>query len=156
VVYSSLTKEGYEKLKEKLDFLVKVRRKEIAAALEHARAFGDLRENGEYEAAKEEQNLNEIKIAELAQKLTSVRIINDSDIPKDKAYIGATVRLKDLKLNEELEYTLVSEVESDFSQNKISVTSPVGKGLLGRMENDTVEIVVPAGVLNYQILKISR
>jgi transcription elongation factor GreA len=156
VVYSSLTKEGYEKLKEKLDFLVKVRRKEIAAALEHARAFGDLRENGEYEAAKEEQNLNEIKIAELAEKLTFVRIINDSDIPKDKAYIGATVRLKDLKLNEELEYTLVSEAESDFSQNKISVTSPVGKGLLGRMENDTVEIVVPAGVLNYQILKISR
>lgn len=151
-----LTPEGYNQLREKLEYLIKVRRKEIAKALEHARSFGDLSENAEYDAAKEEQRMNEIKISELAGRLSSARILGDENIASDKVYIGATVRLLDLKTKEELEYMLVSEDEADFFQNKISVSSPVGKGLLGKMENETAEIEIPSGVLNYKIIKISR
>ena len=153
---SHFTKEGYKKLENQLNHLIKVRRKEIAKALEHARSFGDLHENAEYSAAKEEQVLNEQKIAELAARLSSARILDDSNIAKDRAYIGATVKIKDMKSNEEFEYILVSEAEADFTENKISVTSPIGKGLLGHRENETVAIQAPAGILHYKILKISR
>jgi transcription elongation factor GreA len=151
-----MTREGYEKLREKLTFLVNVRRKEIAKQLEHARSFGDLSENAEYETAKQEQALNEAKISELVGQLSSASIIDDRNIASDKVYIGARVKLFDLKGNEELEYTLVSEAEADFLEGKISVTSPVGKALLGKTENDVVEIQVPAGVLLYKVLRISR
>ena len=154
VIY--LTREGQQKLKEQLDYLVKVRRKEIAKSLETARAFGDLRENAEYETAKTEQSLNEIKIKELAEKLTTSQILDDTDIPKDKAYLGATVRLRDLDRNEEFDYMLVSDAEADFFENKISVASLIGKALLGHCINETVQIQVPAGLLNYRILSISR
>jgi transcription elongation factor GreA len=154
VIY--LTREGQQKLKEQLDYLVKVRRKEIAKALETARAFGDLRENAEYETAKTEQSLNEIKIKELAEKLTISQILDDTDIPKDKAYLGATVRLRDLDRDEEFDYMLVSDAEADFMENKISVASLIGKALLGHTVNETIQIQVPAGLLNYQILSISR
>jgi transcription elongation factor GreA len=151
-----MTREGYEKLREKLNYLVNVRRKEIARQLEHARGFGDLSENAEYETAKQEQALNEAKISELVGQLSSAAIIDDLEIARDRAYIGAKVKLFDMKGDEELEYILVSEAEADFLENKISVTSPVGKALLGKMENDEVEIQVPAGVLHYRILQISR
>ena len=151
-----ITREGYEKLREKLNHLVNVRRKEIAKQLEIARGFGDLSENAEYETAKQEQALNEAKISELVTQLSSASILDGQAIAHDKVYIGATVRLFDLKADEELEYMLVSEVEADFLENKISVTSPVGKALLGKMENDVVEIQVPAGRLLYKILQISR
>lgn len=153
---SHFTREGYAKLEKQLNHLIKVRRKEIAKALEHARSFGDLHENAEYNAAKEEQVLNEQKIAELAARLSSARILDDSNIDKDRAYIGATIKIKDMESNEEFEYILVSEAEADFTENKISVTSPIGKGLLGHKENETVAIEAPAGILNYKILKISR
>jgi transcription elongation factor GreA len=151
-----LTPDGYAKLREKLDYLLKVRRKEIAKMLEHARSFGDLSENAEYDAAKDEQRMNEIQISELATKLSSARVIGNGEIASDKVYIGATVKLLDLRSNEGLEYTLVSEDEADFSCNKISVTSPVGKGLLGKAENEIVEIEVPSGILNYKIIQITR
>ena len=151
-----MTREGYEKLREKLNHLVNVRRKEIAKQLEHARSFGDLSENAEYETAKQEQALNEAKINELVTQLSSASIIDDLEIAQDKVYIGARVRLFDMKLKEELEYMLVSEAEADFLENKISVTSPVGKALLGKMEEDIVEIRVPAGQLIYKVLQISR
>jgi transcription elongation factor GreA len=151
-----MTREGYEKLREKLNFHVNVRRKEIAKQLEHARSFGDLSENAEYETAKQEQALNEAKINELVAQLSSATIIDDLEIARDKVYIGARVRLFDMKQKEELEYTLVSEAEADFLENKISVTSPVGKALLGKMEKDVVEIQVPAGQLLYQVIQISR
>ena len=153
---SYMTREGYRKLEEELNYLIKVRRKEIAQQLEHARSMGDLRENAEYSAAKEEKVMLEQKIGELSAKLSSAQILDHMDIPDDKAYIGATVRLKDMESGEEIEYTLVSDAEADFMQNKISVTSPVGKGLLGHEVNDVVEIQVPAGTLKYQILSISR
>ncbi len=154
--YVYLTREGYEKLRKKLEYLKTVRRREISKEIGKAIAHGDISENAEYDAAKEAQGLNEKRIAELENKLSHVRLIDDEDIPKDRALIGATVKLKDLDSGEELEYTLVSEVEADFSQGKISVTSPVGKGLLGHRENESIEIKIPAGILRYQILKITR
>jgi len=156
VTITYLTQDGYNKLKGKLDHLVKVERKEIAKALEHARSFGDISENAEYETAKESQRMNEIRIAELTAKLSSARIVSTEDIASDKVYIGATVSLQDMKTNETLSYTLVSEDEADILENKISVSSPVGKGLLGKAENEVAEITVPSGVLVYKIVKITR
>ena len=153
---SYLTKEGYKKLEAELNHLIKVNRKDVARKLEHARSMGDLRENAEYEAAKEEKIMLEQKIGELSAKLASARIIDHMEIPDDKAYIGATVVLKDTESGEEITYTLVSEAEADYNENKISITSPVGKGLLGHGVDDIVEIQIPAGTLRYQILKISR
>ena len=151
-----LTREGYEKLREKLEYLKTVRRREISKEIGKAIAQGDISENAEYEAAKEAQGLNEKRIAELQDKLSHGRIIDDENIPADKVYIGAKVSLNDLDSGEEMEYTLVSEVEADYGHGKISITSPVGKGLLGHKENETVEINIPAGILRYKILKISR
>jgi transcription elongation factor GreA len=151
-----LTRQGYEKLREQLEYLKTVRRREIIEELNEAIAHGDISENAEYDAAKEAQAQNEMRIAELEKKLTGARIIDDENIPIDELRIGATVKLKDLGAGEELQYTLVAELEADFSQGKISISSPVGKGLLGHKENDIVEIKVPAGILRYKILKISR
>lgn len=151
-----LTKEGYQKLTEELELLKTVRRRELSKAVGEARAHGDISENAEYDAAKEAQGQNEKRIAELEEKLSRARILDDENIPKDEVLIGATVRLKDLNSEEELEYTLVSEVEADYAQGKISITCPVGQGLLGHKENEIVEIKTPAGTLRYKILKISR
>lgn len=151
-----LTREGYEKLKEEIKFLKTVRRQEISEEIRKARLHGDISENAEYDAAKEAQALNEKRIVELEEKLSRARILDDENLSEDEVLIGATVKLKDLDSGEELQYTLVSEVEADFSQNKISITSPVGKGLLGHKENEIVEIKIPAGILKYKILKISR
>lgn len=153
---SYMTREGYLKLEAELNHLIKVKRREVAGKLETARSMGDLRENAEYDAAKEEKMMLEQKIGELSGKLASAQIIDNMDIPDDKAYVGATVRLKDLDSDEEVTYILVSEAEADILENKISTTSPVGKGLLGHAVDDIVEIQVPAGQLRYQILHISR
>lgn len=151
-----LTREGYEKLRKDLEFLKTVRRRELSKAIGDARAHGDISENAEYDSAKEAQGLNEKKIAELEAKLSQAEILDDKNIPKDVALIGATVRLKDVGSGEELEYTLVSEPEANYAQGKISISSPVGKSLLNHKKNDVVEIRVPAGVLKYKILSISR
>jgi len=151
-----LTRAGYEKRKKDLEFLKTVRRRELSRAIGIARAHGDISENAEYDAAKDAQAFNEKRINELEMKLIRAQILDDSKIPKDKALIGAAVKLKDLDSGEEIEYTLVSELEADFSLGKISITSPVGKGLLGHKKNAIVEIKVPAGILKYKILKISR
>ena len=151
-----LTREGFDKLKDELDHLKRIKRKEISKAIKRAREFGDISENAEYDAAKDAQAQNERKIAELEFKLSQARIIDDEDIPKDEVRIGATVSLKDSESGEELQYTLTSELEADFSQNKISIGSPIGRGLLGHKAGDEVEIQVPAGILKYKILKITR
>ncbi len=151
-----LSSEGYEKLRKELEFLKTTKRRELSRAIGEARAHGDISENAEYAAAKEDQGLNEKKIAELEEKLSMAQILDDTNMPKDEALIGAVVKLKDLDSKEELQYMLVSELEADFSQSKISVTSPIGEGLLGHKVNETVEIKVPAGTLKYKILKISR
>ena len=151
-----LTFEGHERLLKELEFLKTVRRRQLSREIGIARNHGDISENAEYDAAKEAQAFNEKKIAELEEKLSRAQILDDTKIAKDEALLGATVKLKDLDSGEEIQYTLLSELEADFAQGKISVTSPVGKALLGHKQNEIVEIKVPAGILKYKILKISR
>ena len=151
-----LTREGYEKLKENLKLLKGKKRREIASALEKARLLGDLSENAEYESAKQEQAITERRIKELEDKLMQARIVENENISVDKAYLGAKVRVSDINSNEEIEYMLVAEDEADFSQGKISISSPVGKALLGKGKGDIVSVKVPAGVLEYKVLDISR
>lgn len=150
-----LTQEGYEKLVNELEHLKTVKRRALSKAIGEARAYGDISENAEYDAAKDAQAHNEKQIVQLEDKLARVRIL-DKNIPKDEVLIGATVKLKDMDTLEELEYTLVSELEADYNQNKISISSPVGAGLLGYKENEIAEIKIPAGILKYKIIKISR
>ena len=150
-----LTQEGYEKLIGELDYLKTIKRRQLSKAVGEARLHGDISENAEYDAAKDAQGHNEKQIAELEEKLARVRIL-DKDIPQDQVLIGAKVKLLDMDTQEEMEYILVSELEADYNQNKISVTSPVGEGLLGHKEGEVAEIKVPAGLLKYKIIKISR
>lgn len=151
-----LTREGYEKLTKELEYLKTTRRRELSKAIGAARAHGDISENAEYDAAKEAQGLNEKKIAELEDKLSRGRILDDEDMPKDEALLGATVTLQDLDTEEEVVYMLVSEEEADYTEGKISANSPVGQALLGHKVGSTLEIKVPAGILKYKVLKISR
>lgn len=150
-----MTQEGYEKLVNELENLKTVKRRALSKAVGEARSQGDISENAEYDAARDAQAHNEKRILELENKLAGVRIL-DKNMPKDEVLIGATVKLKDMDTDEELEYTLVSELESDYNQNKISVNSPVGQGLLGHKVNEIAEIKIPAGILKYKIVKISR
>ena len=131
-------------------------RKSVAQKIADARGYGDLSENAEYEAAKEEQQHLELKISKLEQTLSHAKIIEAKDLPNDKVYILSRVKLKDLKTGRVFEYLLVSPEESNFDENKVSVTSPIGKSLLGRIKGDSVEIIVPAGILHYEILDINR
>ena len=151
-----LTKKGFEKLKKELGFLKGEKRREIADALEKARLLGDLSENAEYDSAKQEQAINEKRIAELVNKLGRAKIIENIAISTDKAYIGANLKLEDLGSKEKIDYKLVTEDEADFSQGRISISSPVGKALLGRKKGEVVSISVPAGTLKYKVIKISR
>ena len=154
--YVTLTREGRDKLVSELELLKGAKRREVAKALSEARAHGDLSENAEYDAAKEAQAHNEKKISEIEDILIRARIMDESVIASDEALLGAKVKVIDKETSEEFVYMLVSEEESDFSENKISFTSPVGKALLGHKVGDIVEISVPAGTINYEITKISR
>lgn len=151
-----LTRKGYEKLVHELEYLKKIKRKEITASLAHARSLGDLKENAEYHSAKDAMAHNEAKIANLEDKLSRADIIDDMNIDSDKAYIGAKVTLLDLDSEEEVEYSLVGQDEANAGEGLISTTSPVGKSLLGHKIGDLVEVQVPAGALKYKIIKISR
>ena len=151
-----LTRGGYEDLKKEYENLVKKKRRTISAAIEKARELGDLRENAEYHAAKEAQSLNEARIAELENMLSQARIIDDENIDKDKVLLGANVKIRVVNDNEIEEYFLVSEAEADFNKNKISVTSPLGKGMLGHKVGDVVEVKIPTGTLTVEILEIKR
>ena len=150
-----LTHEGHEKLEKKLKNL-KAKRTKLSEAIGKARDHGDISENAEYDAAKDAQGLNEKRIAELENSLANAQILDDSQMKKDEALLGATVKIKDLDSGEESTYTLVAELEADYSQGKISVESPIGKGLLGHKKGATVEIEVPAGTLKYKVISISR
>lgn len=151
-----LTREGCDKLKEELKVLKTVKRKEIADSLEKARQLGDLSENAEYDSAKQSQAINEKRIRELEEKILTARILGNENISSDKAYIGAKLKLVDIDSKEEIDYMLVTEDEADYAGGKISISSPVGKALLGCKVGDIVNIKVPAGALKYKILGISR
>ena len=154
VVY--LTREKISELQEELQDLKVRGRKEAAQSIAEARALGDLSENAEYDAAKENQRLLEIRIANLENTLAKARLIENVDLPNDKVYILSIVKLLDIKKNKEIEYTLVSPEESNFETGKISVTSPIGKSLLGKKVDDEIKVKVPAGILEYKILDINR
>lgn len=151
-----LTKEGYEKLIAELKYLKTVKRREIAEHLEHARSMGDLRENAEYDAAKNEQAHLEKRMAELENKLSQASLIDEELMARDKVLIGAKITIIDLDTKEESTYALVSSEEADFSQNKISTSSPIGKALLGHKKDEVVEVKIPKGTVKYKILKIER
>lgn len=154
VVY--LTRERLVELEKELHDLKFHGRAEIAQKIQEARGHGDLSENAEYDAAKEAQQHLELKIAKLEQTLVRTRIIDSKELPNDKIYILSIVKLKDLRTKETVVYTLVSPEEADFEKNKISVTSPIGKGLMGKTQGEKVKIPVPAGTLEYEILEITR
>lgn len=154
--YVTLTRGGRDKLVTELELLKGEKRREVAKDLAEARAHGDLSENAEYDAAKESQAHNEKKISEIEDILMRARIMDESVIPSDEALIGAKVEVTDTDTSEKFKYMLVAEEESDFSENKISVTSPVGKALLGHKKGDVVEISAPVGIMKYKITRISR
>ena len=150
-----LTRAGFQKLALDLDKQKKERLK-IANAIEVARLQGDISENAEYDAAKDAQAHNHARIAELENKLAAVRIIEDENIPDTHVYIGAIVTLKDLDTDEKMTYMMVSPEEADYEENKISIVSPIGAGLMGHAPGEELKLKVPAGILHYKILKIKR
>jgi transcription elongation factor GreA len=143
-----------DQLTGELNQLKSVRRKEVAHALEEARAHGDLRENAEYDAAKQEQALLEARIGELEDKLSRVRLLEDAKITGEHVSIGCIVTVRDGKTLQEMIYTIVGEEEADIQSGKISIRTPIAKGMIGKKPGETVEIAIPAGVLRYEILKI--
>ena len=153
---SYYTAEGFKKLKDELHQMRTVERPRISQQIAEARDKGDLSENAEYDAAKEAQGHLEAKIAKLEDLVANARIIDESQMDNSKAFILSKVKIKNLQNNMELEYTLVAENEASLAQKKISVDSPIGRGLLGKAVGDLVEVKIPAGLVKFEILNISR
>ena len=151
-----LTQEGYDNLEKELEYLKTEKRTEISERIKVALGFGDLSENSEYDEAKNAQAQNEIKIAELENKLRYARIIDESEIDTKSVQVGNTVKILDMEFDEEVEYTIVGSTEVDLAQNKISNESPIGKALLGAKKNQVVEAQTPGGVAKYKVLAIKK
>lgn len=152
---SYMTEEGLDNLKKELDQLISVERPAISLQIAEARDKGDLSENAEYDAAKEAQGLLEMKIAKLEDMVVNARIIDESKINTSQVQILNKVKIKNTKNNQQVEYMLVSENESDIKNGKISVATPIAKGLLGKKVGDVVDIRVPSGVMSFEIMAIS-
>lgn len=150
-----LTKEGYDRLKAELDDLKTNKRREIAAAIAEAREKGDLSENAEYKAAKDEQGMLEMKISQLDTKLSNVKMLDTDNIDTSQVTLLTKVKLKNLKSNKELEYMIVPEAESNLKEKKISSDSPVGQGLLGKKVGEIAQVETPRGILEFEILDIT-
>ncbi|MEM9981171.1 MAG: transcription elongation factor GreA [Bacteroidota bacterium] len=153
---SYYTAEGLEKLKKELHELKTKGRADMARQIQEARDKGDLSENAEYDAAKDAQGLLELKISKLEALLSNARLIDESNIDTSKVSILSNVKIKNQKNNMEFTYTLVAEEEADLKKGKISVESPIGKGLLGKKVGDVAEIKIPAGLVAFEVLEISR
>ena len=151
-----LTQEGYDNLEKEVEFLKTEKRAEIAERIKVALGFGDLSENSEYDEAKNAQASNEIKIAELENKLRYAKIIDESEIDTKTVQVGNTVKILDMEYNDELTYTIVGSTEVDLAQNRISNESPIGAALLGAKKNEVVEAEVPAGIVKYKVLSITK
>lgn len=149
------TEEGLKKLKDELQQLKTVERKSIIRQISEARDKGDLSENAEYDAAKDAQGLLELKISKLEDIIFNARIVDSSLLDVSKISILTTVKIKNLKNNVEMKYTIVAENEADLKAGKISIDSPIGKGLLGKKVGDKVDVTVPAGVIPFQIIEIT-
>ena len=150
-----MTASGLQKLKEELQHLESVERPRVIAAIAEAREKGDLSENAEYDAAKEEQGVLESRIAMLKGKIMDARIIDETSINTDEVQILTKVRVQNLKTGQEKVYQLVTEGETNILEGKIATTTPIAKGLMGKKVGDTAEVVVPAGTLQFKILEIS-
>ena len=151
-----VTQEGYDNLEKELEYLKTEKRTEIAERIKVALGFGDLSENSEYDEAKNAQASNEIKIAELENKLRYARIIDESEIDTKTVQVGNKVKILDMEYDEELEYTIVGSTEVDLAQNKISNESPIGSALLGAKKNQVIEAQTPGGVAKYKVLEIKK
>lgn len=151
-----LTRERLVALENELRDLKFNGRADIAQKIAEARSHGDLSENAEYDAAKEAQQHLELRISKVEETLSRARIITSTELSNDKVYILSVVTMHDLKTDEKTVYRLVSPEEADFDQNKISITSPIGKALMGKKIGDVVKVKVPAGTLEYKILDLSR
>ncbi len=152
---SYMTEEGLANLKKELEQLTTVERPAISQQIAEARDKGDLSENAEYDAAKEAQGLLEMRIARMEDMLAKARIIDESKIDTSHVQILNKVKIKNIKNSQQVEYMLVSENESDIKNGKISVTTPIAKGLLGKKVGDVVEIKVPSGVMSFEVIEIS-
>lgn len=150
------TKEGFQKLKEELEHLESVQRPEISRQIAEARDKGDLSENAEYDAAKNAQGMLELQISKMQEEIRNARIIDESKMDTSKVLILSVVKIKNLKNNAVMTYTLVPENEADLKAGKISVSSPIAKGLLGKKVGDTADIDVPVGKITFEIIDISR
>ncbi|MDR1702885.1 MAG: transcription elongation factor GreA [Sporomusaceae bacterium] len=149
-----LTIDGLKKLEQKLDFLKSVRRREVAERIKQAIEFGDISENSEYEDAKNEQAFIEGEILTLEKMLRNAKVIDEDDIKTDEVTLGAIVKLRDLEFGDEFEYSIVGSAEADPTEFKISNESPVGQAILGQKVGSIVEVNVPAGLLQYEIVEI--
>ena len=153
---SYYTEEGLKKLRAVLDQLRDVERPKASQDIADARDKGDLSENAEYDAAKEAQGMLEMRIAKLEQVVSNARVIDESQLDTSKVLIHSKVRLKNVKMNQEMTYKLVAQSEADLKAGRISVDSPIGKGLLGKEAGDIAEIEVPNGKITFEILEVSR
>ena len=152
-----LTREGYNKMSDELNLLATKRRREVADMLEKARAHGDLRENAEYDAAKQAKQNLETRIGMLQDRLARAEIVEISaTMSVERAVLGLTVEIHNEESKDVFEYTLVSQDEANFAEGKISITSPIGKGLLGKMLNEIAEINIPVGLVRFRVVKIFR
>ncbi|HNY07904.1 MAG TPA: transcription elongation factor GreA [Bacteroidales bacterium] len=150
------TREGLQKLKDELNYLITVERPSISQQIAEARDKGDLSENAEYDAAKNAQGLLELKIAKLQQVVANAREIDESKLDNSKVLILSTVKIKNLKNGAVMTYTLVPENEADIKTGKLSVNSPIAQGLLGKAVGEQVEITIPAGKITFEIIEINR
>lgn len=151
-----LTQEGYDKIVAEHEELVSVRRKEISERLKEAISYGDLSENAEYDAAKNEQAELEERILKLENMIRKATIINEDDMSSDRVRVGLTVLVQDVETGEEMEFTIVGSTEADPFEGRISNESEVGKNLLGKQKGETVQIVVPDGLLTYKVVDITK
>lgn len=151
---SYMTQEGYDKKMAELNRLENVERPDVVKAIQEAREKGDLSENAEYDAAKERQGMLEAKISELKNLVATARIIDQSKLQTDEVQLMNKVTIKNIKNNAKMTYTIVSETEADLKAGKISITTPIAKGLLGHKKGDVVDVKVPAGTMKFEIVDI--
>jgi transcription elongation factor GreA len=149
-----LTSEGYEKLKQEIEYLSTEKRREVADRIRIAREFGDIAENAEYDDAKNEQAMVEHRIAQLEERLLAARVIGKGDVKKDVVSVGSKVKLRDIDAKKTFEYHIVGSAEANPDENKLSNESPVGKAILGKKKGEVVEVAAPRGSFKYKILEI--
>ncbi len=151
-----ISKEGYNKLEKELEYLITIKRAEVAEKLKEARSFGDLSENAEYDEAKNEQGILEARIAELEAYIANAEIVNDNDVSVDEVGVGSKIKIKDIEFNEIETLLIVGSTESDPDNGKISEESPIGKAAIKKRVGDIIEVEAPMGVIKFEILEISK